>query len=462
MSVTLPPTSPRPAFNSPELRDQIMRFRAVDNTTNLIYLAFEYLCIVVVAGSTIVFCESRGAWGLAWGWNIPVVAVAVVLIGALQHRLAGLGHEASHYTLLKNKLANDLVGDLLCMFPLMATVHFYRVFHMAHHQYTNDPKRDPDLVSLGGSKMVDRFPMGRLEFIKSIYLRAFTEPLELIRYQLDYIDINVIGRSENVYLTRSGDSAKSGRAWPRTGVILGLVYLVAFMVMQRLVSAGGGHTARLLLAGVVGSSVVLALGSLLPDRAYYPSPFRQPYSSRVSGMLRLVYYTWFIVGMGLLREVTGGWSIVYVWLLWVLPVCSTFSYFMLLRDVYQHTNADDGRLTNTRVFFADPFTRWAVFVYGQDMHIPHHLFPAVPHYRLPSLHQLLKDQHADYAAQVVECHGTFSNRNGHPTILDTLSEPRPQPQSQSQPATQDHIKATTPPLKLPISKRQTQDSATPL
>ena len=61
---------------------------------------------------------------------------------------------------------------------------------------------------------------------------------------------------------------------------------------------------------------------------------------------------------------------------------TSFMFFMFLRDVYQHSNADDGRLTNSRVFFTDPFTRWAVFVYGQDMHIPHHLFPAVPHYRL--------------------------------------------------------------------------------
>ena len=71
-------------------------------------------------------------------------------------------------------------------------------------------------------------------------------------------------------------------------------------------------------------------------------------------------------------------------------------YFMFLRDVYQHSNADAGRLTNSRVFFTDPFTRWAVFVYGQDMHIPHHLFPAVPHYHLPRLHDLLKQDHDTY------------------------------------------------------------------
>ena len=57
---------------------------------------------------------------------------------------------------------------------------------------------------------------------------------------------------------------------------------------------------------------------------------------------------------------------------------TSFMFFMYLRDVYQHSNADAGRLTNSRVFFTDPFTRWAVFVYGQDMHIPHHLFPGGP------------------------------------------------------------------------------------
>ena len=103
------------------------------------------------------------------------------------------------------------------MFPILSNVHFYRLFHLAHHQYTNDPKRDPDLVVLGGSKMVDRFPMRRWEFIKSFYLRAFTEPLAFLRYEQDYIDINVLGRSENVYVRRLPDSNGSAPAWPRLG-----------------------------------------------------------------------------------------------------------------------------------------------------------------------------------------------------------------------------------------------------
>ena len=413
----------RPGFGDPTLRREIMDLRQVDNLTNLGFIAFEYLCLFFVLAGTIGFCEYRALWGLWWSWNIPVFGLAIVLIGALQHRLAGLGHEASHYSLLKHKFLNDLVGDVFCMLPILSTVHFYRVFHLAHHQFTNDPERDPDLVSLGGSKMVDRFPMSsRWAFIKSIYLRGFTEPRALIQYQNDYWRINVVGSAENEYLKKVPGADQHGRVWPRLGATLGMIYLATFVlgtwVLPRL-----GRSEWLPLFGLVGTLLVLGVGLLLPDRAYFPSPFRQPYSTRFGGILRLLFMTALLTGLSMLRVATDGRSAMYFWILWIVPMITTFSFFMLLRDVYQHTNADDGRLTHSRVFYTDPFTRWAVFVYGQDMHIPHHLFPAIPHYRLPRLHKLLKERHAEYARTVVECHGTFVNRTDGPTILDTLVRP---------------------------------------
>ena len=42
---------------------------------------------------------------------------------------------------------------------------------------------------------------------------------------------------------------------------------------------------------------------------------------------------------------------------------------MLLREIYQHANADCGRLSNSRIFFADRFTGWAILMYGQDIHL---------------------------------------------------------------------------------------------
>ena len=35
------------------------------------------------------------------------------------------------------------------------------------------------------------------------------------------------------------------------------------------------------------------------------------------------------------------------------------------------------------------FIQFAVFPLGMDYHLPHHLFPLVPHYRLRALHNLL-------------------------------------------------------------------------
>jgi fatty acid desaturase len=418
MSATTTPEA-KPSFNDPGLTEEIMRLRAVDHVTNLGFLAIEYACLAAVIGGAIAFREWRRGSGLPWGWDLPVLTLAIVLVGALQHRLAGLGHEAAHYSLLKNKLLNDLIGDVFCMFPILSTIHSYPLFHLAHHQYTNDPKRDPDLVTLGASKMVERFPMPRWDFIKSFYLRAFTDPLAFLRYERDYIDINVLGRSENVYLRRPGGS---GRQWPRLGALLGMIYLLAFIVAQWAITMAG-RPEWLVYEGIIGTLLVLATAWAMPGSAFFRSPFRQPYSGRTSGVLRLAYFSWFLVALGLLRVAMDGRSSFYFWVLWVAPLMTSFPFFMLLRDVYQHTNADDGRLTNTRVFFPDPFTRWAVFVYGQDMHVPHHLFPAIPHHRLGRLHRLLKARHPDYAASVVECHGTFANRKGLPTILDTLTTP---------------------------------------
>jgi hypothetical protein len=265
--------------------------------------------------------------------------------------------------------------------------------------------------------------MGRWEFIKAFYLRAFTDPGAFLAYERDYIDINMLGRSSNEYLRRVPGVGEPPRAWPRLGATLGLVYLAAIIAGQWVITTSG-HPGWMLPGGLLAVLVAAGVAAVLPDGAFFPSPLRQPYSPRVAGVLRLAYFTALLIALGLLRPATGGRSSTYFWLLWVMPMVTTFPFFMLLRDVYQHTNADDGRLTNTRVFFADPFTRWAVFVYGQDMHVPHHLFPMVPHYRLPALHRLLKQRHDGYAAEVVECHGTFANRGSGPTILDTLTTPR--------------------------------------
>jgi fatty acid desaturase len=417
----------RATFDDPALHRQIMELRQVNNVTNLLFLAKEWLCLIALIGGAVVFAEYRQSWGLAWLWNVPVFLWAIVLIGGLQHRLAGLGHESSHYSFMKNRYLNDLIPDLFCMFPLLTTIHFYRVFHLGHHQYTNDPDRDPDLLNLGHGKRAGEFPMRRGRFIRVVYFCFMVAPIRFLAYQWAYFKVNTLGKGRNVYVDRV---AADGRREPsdsvlRWGTGLGLGYLVALNVVTRVLT-GFDHPQWLWPAGIAGIGLVIAVTYGLRDSAIFQSPFREVYSPRFAGSLRLCYYTLLLILLAYVRWETGGRSAIYPILLWLVPLGTSFMFFMLLRDVYQHSNADAGRLTNSRVFFADPFTRWAVFVYGQDMHIPHHLFPAVPHYRLERLHDLLKSEHPNYREQVVETHGTFHDALGRPTILDEMSRARPE------------------------------------
>jgi fatty acid desaturase len=354
---------------------------------------------------------------------LAVLLLAITLVGALQHRLAGLGHEASHYIFMKNRYLNDLIPDVFCMFPLLTTVHFYRVFHMAHHQYTNDPSRDPDLLNLGHGKRAAEFPMSRARFIALIYFCMFTAPLRFLRFQLAYISVNALGKGRSIYNGTAREGGFGDLHVPRLGTLLGLAYLVGlYLALCQLAQTGrSGWIIPVGLTGMAGSSLAVYV---LPDWALFRSPFRQVYSCRFAALVRLCFLTALMVVLAMAGWASSGRSNLYVFVLWFVPLVSSFPFFMLLRDVYQHSNADSGRLTNSRVFFTDPFTRWAVFVYGQDMHIPHHLFPAIPHYRLAELHEILKAENGPYTERVVECHGTFKDPLGRVTILEEMTRCR--------------------------------------
>jgi fatty acid desaturase len=64
--------------------------------------------------------------------------------------------------------------------------------------------------------------------------------------------------------------------------------------------------------------------------------------------------------------------------------------------------------------------QWSIFPLGQHLHLTHHLFPQVPHYRLKALHEALMQVplYRDHA-QVVEGYGHplygFALR---PTVLE--------------------------------------------
>jgi fatty acid desaturase len=76
------------------------------------------------------------AIGLASAVDLwPVTVLAVIFIGARQHALLVLAHDASHYRLLPGRLLNDWVGNLLLAWPMFISVQGFRHFHGDHHRF---------------------------------------------------------------------------------------------------------------------------------------------------------------------------------------------------------------------------------------------------------------------------------------------------------------------------------------
>lgn len=83
------------------------------------------------------------------GWMVVVsgpwtLLPALVLLGVTQSALFAPTHETMHLTAFANRRANAVVGWLAAC-PSLLNWHFYTLFHLAHHRFTQDPKRDPEL-----------------------------------------------------------------------------------------------------------------------------------------------------------------------------------------------------------------------------------------------------------------------------------------------------------------------------
>lgn len=72
-----------------------------------------------------------------WAWLVYVPVV--MFIGARQHAMTVIGHDASHYRFLPGKRLNDALGDALLQWPVFISVVGFRKFHGTHHRHLNAP-----------------------------------------------------------------------------------------------------------------------------------------------------------------------------------------------------------------------------------------------------------------------------------------------------------------------------------
>jgi fatty acid desaturase len=329
-----------------EARHEVVALMRADNRTNLRYIAGEYAMLALALGGSAWAYDRWAAGALPTAGFVPLATLGVVVIAALQHRLSGLAHDASHYTLFKNRTANELASDILLMFPLMAMTQKFRNTHIGHHRFVNDPERDPDLRRLQGDAG-HPFPMSKARFVFRYVVKGLWLP-DLWTY--------LYGQAKNAN------------------------------------AADGDDTPEL----------------------------RGVYRFRIGRMMRGCYWLSVLAVVNALHA----WPIFF--LFWVVPLLTAYPIFMQLREIAHHSNApDDGELTNSRVFRVNPILNAAVFPYGQDFHVTHHMFAMLPHYNMARAHDILM-RYPPYCESVVVCRGFFFRAIGTrgPSVLDVLSERR--------------------------------------
>jgi fatty acid desaturase len=85
-----------------------------------------------------------------------------------------------------------------------------------------------------------------------------------------------------------------------------------------------------------------------------------------------------------------GWGWYYV-VLWIVPLLTVTQVILRLRAICEHGALTDfsSPLTAARTNLPTWWQRYLLFPHHVNYHIEHHLYPAVPHYYLPKLHDAL-------------------------------------------------------------------------
>lgn len=394
-----------------EFKRYLQKVRETNNTTNWFYIGQTWLFLALVLTLAVLGYEwAFSSTANPWVWAALITLAAIPLVGAGQHHLGVLGHEGSHRTLFRHRLLNELASDWFCMFPLFSTTYMYRLQHLAHHQFVNDPDRDPNVVQM---RATDTWPDGPLTArgLVGYVLKLFWLP-HLFRFTRSRIKDNAMGGTHDVYRPNEPIPPR----WPKT---IGAAF-VFFELGLHLYFVYRGETTLLAIVPVALWLAVMVFYVAMPHRLYHKSRVKPDVSLRTTTLIRLTGYFALFHGLAWLSVATSR-PVLWYWLaLWMLPLLTAFPLFLVLRQLLQHANGGRGRLDNTRVFLRPKTVNFFLLPLGQDYHLPHHLFASIPHYRLRELHEWMC-QYPDYRAMALEVEGVSGTASpGRKTILGAL------------------------------------------
>jgi fatty acid desaturase len=142
------------------------RLRELMKRTDLAALLFlaRHLALLSLSGWLV-----WTALGTHWLWP------AMTLHGLVIVHLFAAQHECAHRTAFRTRRFNDLVGWVLGAIIMLPHVYF-RWEHTDHHTYTQDTKRDPQLISQPQSLWAYAFYLSTLPYWWG-FLRSFARHL---------------------------------------------------------------------------------------------------------------------------------------------------------------------------------------------------------------------------------------------------------------------------------------------
>lgn len=132
---------------------EVRKLSKVSTFHSLLAILSQWMIVIAAASVAI------------WSGNWAVYLLAMMIIATRQHALGILVHDACHYRLFPNKIANDMITDILVSFHLGMSTSLYRKWHYPHHRYVNT-ERDPEVMGEKGSPDTWKWPNTKLHMFK--------------------------------------------------------------------------------------------------------------------------------------------------------------------------------------------------------------------------------------------------------------------------------------------------------
>jgi len=127
---------------------------------------------------------------------------------------------------------------------------------------------------------------------------------------------------------------------------------------------------------------------------------------RISSQLYIL--GWWVAAVALMWATAGAPFTIAFLVLWLLARATVFHLITTFREMCDHFGLQPGGVfTFTRDMACHGFWRKFIHPRNNGYHLTHHLLPAVPYYRLPEAHMLLKSQEV-FQGRATVCSAYFT------------------------------------------------------